>query len=151
MSLLLWALVGELLPLLTPPRFEIPALAPAPPFVIGSVGIKPSFIRFFCFILRFWNHIFTCVSFNCRAEAISILLALVRYLLKWNSFSSSVSCLLVKFVLPVLLRLLGPPSTPPRVPVPMRPPPPTLHPPRPTPVPLTRPPPYPPVVQLTVL
>ena len=32
-------------------------------------------------------------------------LARVRYLLKWNSFSSSVSCLLVKFVRPVLLKL----------------------------------------------
>lgn len=44
----------------------------------------------------------TCVSFNCKALAISILRALVKYLLKWNSFSNSVNCLLVKFVLPVL-------------------------------------------------
>lgn len=49
----------------------------------------------------------TWVSFSCRAFAISIRLALVRYLLKWNSFSSSVSCLLVKFVRPVLLVLLS--------------------------------------------
>lgn len=70
-----------------------------------SGGINPSFILFFCFILLFWNHIFTWVSFNCNADAISILLALVRYLLKWNSFSSSVSCLLVKFVRPVLRQL----------------------------------------------
>jgi hypothetical protein len=25
----------------------------------GSGGIRPSFIRFFCFIRRFWNQIFT--------------------------------------------------------------------------------------------
>lgn len=79
--------VGELLSLLV--------------LTIGSAGMRPSFIRFFCFILLFWNHIFTCVSFSCNADAISILLALVRYLLKWNSFSSSVSCLFVKLVLPV--------------------------------------------------
>lgn len=73
-----------------------------PEFKIGSGGISPSFILFFCFIRLFWNHIFTCVSFSCKAEAISMRLALVRYLLKWNSFSSSVSCLFVKLVLPVL-------------------------------------------------
>ena len=47
--------------------------------------------------------IVTCVSFSWSAAAISILLALVRYLLKWNSFSSSVNCFVEKFVLPVLL------------------------------------------------
>jgi len=59
-------------------------------------------IRFFCFILLFWNHILTCVSLSPKEAAISILRARVRYLLKWNSFSSSVSCLLVKFVRPML-------------------------------------------------
>ena len=29
------------------------------PVRVGSCGIKPSFIRFFCFIRRFWNQIFT--------------------------------------------------------------------------------------------
>ena len=29
------------------------------PVRLGSGGIRPSFIRFFCFILRFWNQIFT--------------------------------------------------------------------------------------------
>lgn len=67
----------------------------------GSAGINPSFILFFCFMRLFWNQIFTCVSFNCNALAISMRLALVKYLLKWNSFSNSVSCLLVKFVRPV--------------------------------------------------
>lgn len=67
-----------------------------------SAGMRPSFIRFFCFIRRFWNQILTWVSFSCNEVAISILLALVRYLLKWNSFSSSVSCFVVKLVLPVL-------------------------------------------------
>lgn len=76
-----------------------------------SVGINPSFILFFCFIRRFWNHIFTCVSLSARDWAISILLARVKYLLKWNSFSSSVNCLVVKFVRPVLLAPL--PSDPP--------------------------------------
>ena len=52
----------------------------------------------------------TWVSFSCSAAAISILLARVRYLLKWNSFSSSVSCLVEKFVLPVLL--IPPPCPP---------------------------------------
>lgn len=75
----------------------------------GSGGMSPSFIRFFCFIRRFWNQIFTCVSLSWRAAAISMRRARVRYLLKWNSFSSSVSCLVVKLVRPVLLAppLLG--------------------------------------------
>lgn len=49
----------------------------------------------------------TCVSFNCSAFAISIRRARVKYLLKWNSFSNSVSCLLVKFVRPVLLPFIS--------------------------------------------
>lgn len=61
-------------------------------------GSNPSFSRFFCFIRLFWNQIFTWVSFNCKAAAISTRRALVKYLLKWNSFSSSVSCLVVKLV-----------------------------------------------------
>lgn len=73
----------------------------------GSGAISPSFILFFCFIRRFWNQILTCVSLSCNAEAISMRLARVRYLLKWNSFSSSVSCLVVKLVRPV------PPPKPP--------------------------------------
>lgn len=44
---------------------------------------------FFHFILRFWNQIFICRSVRHRACEISILRLLVRYLLKWNSFSSS--------------------------------------------------------------
>ena len=72
------------------------------PFVpLLTPGRDPSFILFFCFILRFWNHIFTCVSLSPRAAAISIRRARVKYLLKWNSFSNSVSCLLVKFVRPI--------------------------------------------------
>ena len=66
----------------------------------GSCGIRPSFMRFFCFIRRFWNQIFTCVSLSWSAPAISILLALVRYLLKWNSFSSSVNCRVENVVRP---------------------------------------------------
>lgn len=84
-----------------PPFGEFPLEFLPVPLLIGSTGIKPSFIRFFCFIRLFWNQIFTCVSFSCNADAISIRLALVKYLLKWNSFSNSVSCLFVKFVRPV--------------------------------------------------
>ena len=73
------------------------------PIKDGSWGISPSFIRFFCFIRRFWNQILTCVSLSCNAPAISMRRARVRYLLKWNSFSNSVNCLVEKFVLPVLL------------------------------------------------
>lgn len=88
---------------------------------VESDGIRPSFIRFFCFIRLFWNHILTCVSFNCNEVAISIRRARVRYLLKWNSFSNSVSCLVVKLVRPVLLAALlptdpGPPMPPPPTP-----------------------------------
>lgn len=66
--------------------------------VAGEMGRSPSFSRFFCFMRRFWNQIFTWVSLSCRDAAISTLRARVRYLLKWNSFSSSVSCLVVKLV-----------------------------------------------------
>lgn len=45
----------------------------------------------------------TCVSLSCKALAISIRRARVRYLLKWNSFSNSVNCLFVKFVRAELL------------------------------------------------
>ena len=44
----------------------------------------------------------TCVSFNCNVLAISMRRARVKYRLKWNSFSNSVSCLLVKLVRPEL-------------------------------------------------
>lgn len=49
----------------------------------------------------------TCVSLSCRALAISIRRARVKYLLKWNSFSNSVNCLFVKFVRPELLLLFN--------------------------------------------
>ena len=44
---------------------------------------------FFHFILRFWNHIFMCLSVRFSIAASSIRLGLEMYLLKWNSFSSS--------------------------------------------------------------
>lgn len=44
---------------------------------------------FFHFILRFWNQILICLSVRPRAWAISIRRLLVKYRLKWNSFSSS--------------------------------------------------------------
>lgn len=65
----------------------------------GAGGTRPpSRSRFFCFIRRFWNQILTCVSLSSRVAAISTLRARLRYLLKWNSFSSSVSCRVVKLV-----------------------------------------------------
>lgn len=68
------------------------------PEISISPGNRPSRSIFLCFMRLFWNQIFTCVSLSWRLLAISVRLARVRYLLKWNSFSSSVSCLVVKFV-----------------------------------------------------
>lgn len=62
------------------------------------VADAPSRSRFFCFIRLFWNQIFTCVSLSSSVAAISTRRARVRYLLKWNSFSSSVSCRVLKLV-----------------------------------------------------
>lgn len=65
----------------------------------GAGGTRPpSRSRFFCFMRRFWNQILTCVSLSSRVAAISTRRARLRYLLKWNSFSSSVSCRVVKLV-----------------------------------------------------
>lgn len=57
------------------------------------------FCSFLCLILRFWNQIFTWRSVSLSPAAISILRGRHRYGLKWNSFSSSSSCLFVKAVL----------------------------------------------------
>lgn len=62
---------------------------------------SPSLSNFFCFMRLFWNQTFTCVSLSCRVLATSSRLDRVRYLLKWNSFSSSVNCLVLKQVLGV--------------------------------------------------
>lgn len=61
---------------------ESSAFSSQPVGVAGEMGSSPSFSRFFCFIRRFWNQIFTCVSLSWREAAISTRLALVRYLLK---------------------------------------------------------------------
>lgn len=63
----------------------------------------PSLSRFFCFMRLFWNQIFTCVSLSSSVAAISTRRARVRYLLKWNSFSSSVNCRVLKLVRMALL------------------------------------------------
>lgn len=63
----------------------------------------PSRSRFFCFIRLFWNQIFTWVSLSSSVAAISTRRARVRYLLKWNSFSNSVSCRVLKLVRMALL------------------------------------------------
>lgn len=59
------------------------------PFVLGSLW------SFFHFILLFWNQILIWRSERQRVWAISMRRRLVRYLLKWNSFSSSKTCCLV--------------------------------------------------------
>lgn len=59
------------------------------PFVFGSLW------SFFHFILLFWNQILIWRSERQRVWAISMRRRLVRYLLKWNSFSSSKTCCLV--------------------------------------------------------
>lgn len=56
------------------------------PLVLGSLW------SFFHFIRLFWNQILICLSERQRVWAISIRRRLVRYLLKWNSFSSSRTC-----------------------------------------------------------
>lgn len=57
---------------------------------------------FLCFIRLFWNHTFTWFSDKSNSAAISTRLGLQRYLLKWNSFSSSRSWVLVYAVLSLL-------------------------------------------------
>lgn len=52
-----------------------------------------------CFIRRFWNQTLTCRSVRSNRAAISTLRGRHRYLLKWNSFSSSSSWVLVYAVL----------------------------------------------------
>lgn len=59
------------------------------PLVLGSLW------SFFHFILRFWNQILICLSERHKVWAISIRRRLVKYRLKWNSFSSSRTCCLV--------------------------------------------------------
>lgn len=59
------------------------------PFVLGSLW------SFFHFILLFWNQILICRSERQSVWAISIRRLLVKYLLKWNSFSNSKTCCLV--------------------------------------------------------
>lgn len=76
---------------------------PVPEEEERAVADAPSRSRFFCFMRLFWNQIFTCVSLSSSVAAISTRRARVRYLLKWNSFSSSVSCRVLKLVRMALL------------------------------------------------
>ena len=55
-------------------------------------GTLPSLTSFFNFIRRFWNQILICLSDSPRWWAISILLLLVRYRLKWNSCKRDCHC-----------------------------------------------------------
>lgn len=69
-----WGEVWGVISLPSPPS------VPSPPLDLFS---------FFHFMRLFWNHILICRSVRQSACAISILLRLVRYRLKWNSFSNS--------------------------------------------------------------
>lgn len=65
--------------------------------VCGEISVSPSpepgspfvLFSFFHFIRLFWNQILICRSVRQSACAISMRRRLVRYRLKWNSFSSS--------------------------------------------------------------
>lgn len=74
-----------------------------PAFVCWTLSFMPRFH----FMRLFWNQILIWFSVNLRSLEISSLRARVRYLLKWNSFSSSTSCFWVK----VNLRLWLSPSS----------------------------------------
>lgn len=77
---------------LLPPPFAFVAVADgagAGLFFLRTFFVFGSLLSFFHFILRFWNHIFICLSERQSEWAISIRLRRVRYRLKWNSFSSS--------------------------------------------------------------
>ena len=71
------------------------------PVRVGSCGIKPSFIRFFCFIRRFWNQIWTD-----RGVMSSILARLWRWS-KLGSGSSSKVFTKTASCSRVILHLLG--------------------------------------------
>ena len=56
------------------------------PVRAGSCGMRPSFIRFFCFIRRFWNQIFTC-----KQKATAEVTYMVLYLKKGGESKSLVT------------------------------------------------------------
>lgn len=91
-SLLMLPLLDALLPLaitLPGPEDAVDVvLPPSAPLPLGPVNLATLF-SFFHFILLFWNQILICRSVRASAWAISIRRLLVRYRLKWNSFSSS--------------------------------------------------------------
>lgn len=54
--------------------------------------LSDSLLSFFHFILLFWNHVFTCVSFKSRVCANWALLEVSRYFCSANVFSRTRSC-----------------------------------------------------------
>lgn len=85
----LWVKILDLFIIYNTVHIEIlyPVFPPSSSSLVFSEFI--TLFSFFHFILRFWNQIFICRSVRQRACEISILRLLVKYLLKWNSFSNS--------------------------------------------------------------
>lgn len=65
--------------------FSFPSIFFRIPFAFSSCSFR---ICFLCFILRFWNHVFTCVSLRLSAFASSTLSGVERYRWAENLFSS---------------------------------------------------------------
>ena len=65
------------------------------PSLVGDFTLVPAEAppeHFLCFMRRFWNQIFTCLSVRLSWAASSARRSFVKKWLKWNSFSSSRSC-----------------------------------------------------------
>lgn len=71
------------------------------PLLLSDLSLDPELVPplssciflscFLCFIRRFWNHVFTCVSLRLKADASSTLSGVERYLWAANLFSRPVS------------------------------------------------------------
>lgn len=72
-----------------PPRFGFFGAVVPSLFFLRTFFVFGNLLSFFHFIRRFWNHILICRSDRVSVWAISMRRRRVRYLLKWNSFSSS--------------------------------------------------------------
>lgn len=68
----------------------VPELLVVP--LLGDLVSEVFLSCFLCFMRRFWNHVFTCVSDKLRAFASSTLSGVERYLCASNLFSRPCSC-----------------------------------------------------------